>query len=311
MSTITDEVLDEKKSKTPKVKNLKSLLDDYEKKEILTTTKENNYTVVSTGSMAMDVATGVGGFPLGKFIEIFAWEGVGKSTIAMQTIGNAQKMGLKCALIEPECSYDYDYGKALGVNKDDLIMLHPEVTEDAANITVDLIKTGEVDVIVLDSLSALSTQKELEGSIGDSTIGVKARLVGQLCRKVKNELRKKNVLFIVIGQCREKITMYGDPLTTDYGNAVKFFADIRIQMTKKVNEKKTANNVIAKFIKNKVGKPFIECEFSIEFGKGVNNFMEIINLARDYKIIKKFNSMALNPKKIYQLKLLIMRKILP
>lgn len=246
---------------------------------------ENDYTIIPTGSLSLDNATGVGGWALGKMIELMAWEGTGKTTVAMHAIAEAQKMGLKCVLLDAECGYDFDYGANIGINKDELDIFYPELVEDAANITCDLIKTGEVQVVVLDSMSALSTGKEKEGEVGDSNMGIKARLVGQFCRKVKSLIKRHNVLLIIIGQLREKITMYGDPTTTDYGNAVKFFADVRVMLSKKLSKQGdeiVGNQVEAKFLKNKLGKPFQKCEFLITFGVGFDTYGEILAQAKEY-----------------------------
>jgi recombination protein RecA len=246
--------------------------------------KENDYTVIPSGSQAIDNATGVGGWALGKFVELMAWEGTGKTTVAMHAIAEAQKQGLKCVLLDSECGYDFDYGANIGIDRDELDIFYPELVEDAANMTCDLIKTGEVQVIILDSMSALSTGKEKEGDVGDSNMGVKARLVGQFCRKVKNLIKKHQVLLIIIGQLREKMTMYGDPTTTDYGNAVKFFADVRVMLSKKLakeGDETIGNLVTAKFIKNKLGKPFQKCEFLITFGVGFDTINEILNSAKE------------------------------
>lgn len=254
-------------------------------KEVYVEKRANEYDVISTGSINIDNATGIGGFALGKFVEIISWEGVGKSTLALHLIAEAQKKGLKCTLLDSECSYDFDYAANIGVNVDELDVFNPELVEDAANITCELIKTGEVNVIVVDSLSALSTAKEQEGDVGDSNMGVKARLIGQFCRKTKNLIKKNNVLLIVIGQLREKMTMYGDPTTTDYGNAVKFFADVRIMLSKKLakeGEEVVGNNVTAKFTKNKMGKPFQKCEFLITFGVGFDKIGELYLAAKEH-----------------------------
>lgn len=246
--------------------------------------KKSEYTVVPTGSQSLDNGTGIGGFALGKMVEIIAWEGVGKSTVATHVIAEAQKMGLKCALLDSEYGYDVDYSTNIGVDDEELEKFYPELVEDAGNIVCDLIKTGEFQVVVLDSMSGLSTDKEREGEIGDSNMGVKARLVGQFCRKVKHLLRKNGVLLIIIGQLREKMILYGDPTTTDYGNAVKFFADVRIMLSKKLakeGDEIIGNKVEAKFTKNKLGKPYQKCEFMITFGVGFDTIGEILASAKE------------------------------
>lgn len=252
---------------------------------VYVTKNTNEYTIVSTGNGSMDAATGVGGFPLGKIVELMAWEGVGKSTACLHVMAEAQKMGLTCALLDGEFSYDFDYAKNIGVNSEQLLVFNPEILEDAANITVDLIKSEAVNVIVVDSISSLSTSKEREGDIGDSNMGVKARLVGQFMRKIKGIADKHKVLVIIVGQLREKMTLYGDPVTTDYGNAVKFFADIRIMLSKKLAKEGDdiiGNAVTAKFIKNKVGKPYQNCEFMIAFGKGYDTINELYISAKEF-----------------------------
>lgn len=276
-----------------KLKGTISKIQEKYGKEVYVEKRDNNYTVISTGSASIDAATGVGGFPLGKVVELMAWEGTGKTTVALHVIAEAQKMGLRCALLDGEHSYDFDYARNLGVKKaldseeegeNDLLIFNPELVEDAANITCDLAKTGEVQVIVIDSMSSLSTNKEREGDVGDSNMGVKARLVGQFCRKIKGLVDREQVLVIIIGQLREKMTMYGDPNTTDYGNAVKFFADIRIMLSKKLAKEGdviVGNAVTAKFLKNKVGKPYQECEFQITFGMGIDSIGDIFIKAKE------------------------------
>jgi recombination protein RecA len=268
-----------------KLKNTIKAIQKKYGEDVYVSKNTNEYTVISTGNGSMDNATGVGGFPLGKIVELMAWEGTGKSTVALHVIAEAQKMGLVCSLLDTEHSYDFDYGANIGVNADDLLIFNPELLEDAANITVDLIKSEEVHVIVLDSMSALSTSKEKEGDVGDSNMGVKARLVGQFMRKIKGIADKHKVLVIIIGQLREKMTLYGDPTTTDYGNAVKFFADIRIMLSKKLAKEGDdiiGNAVTAKFIKNKIGKPYQNCEFMIAFGKGYDTINELYISAKEH-----------------------------
>lgn len=255
---------------------------------------ENEKVIVSTGSIAMDTATGVGGFMLGKMVEIFAEPGVGKSTTSLHVIAEAQKMGLKCSLLDSEHAYDKKYAQTIGVNTKDLIRLNPSLLEDAANMAVELIKSEEVQVIIIDSLSALTTNKENEGDIGDANMGVKARLVGQFCRKVKGLLDRHNVLLVIVGQLRDTLSMYGPPKTTDYGKAISFFADVRIELSKKnlkEGDEIVGNTVTAKFIKNKLGKPYQACEYVITFGVGIDNIGDIFVKAKE-----------LLPKDIYYLR---------
>lgn len=251
--------------------------------------------IISTGSLSLDSATGIGGYARGKFYEIFAWEGVGKSTLGLHAIANAQKNGIRCALVDSEHSFDAKYAKAIGIDTSPemLIQIRPSIVEEALNLIIELIRTGEVGLVVLDSLSALLPLKEFEGEIGDASMGVKARLSGQFCRKIKGELAKFNVCFISIGQVRDKITTYGDPTTTDYGNAVRFFADLRLQLFKsheKDGDQIIGNRVRAKILKNKMGEPFQEAEFSIIFGQGINQYAELVEYAIKLDLIQKSGS---------------------
>lgn len=279
-----------------KEKNLEEMVLDIKKRygqDMVNDAADKAYEVVSTGSYNLDKATGIGGFARGKFVELFAWEGVGKSTIALHVIANAQAQGLTCALVDSECALDKKYASNIGVDTNKLIILTPNTVEDASNVIIDMVESGKVQVVILDSMSALVTQKELEGEVGDNSMGVKARLVGQFCRRVKRPLDKFNVLFLSIGQLRDKITAYGDPTTTDYGNAMKFFADIRIQLYKsmeKDGEQVVGNRVRAKILKNKMAEPFKAAEFLITFGIGIDSFVEIVENAVEKGIVTRSGS---------------------
>lgn len=257
--------------------------------------RENEkYDVIETGSKSLDIATGIGGYPRGRIVEIFGAESSGKSTLSLHLIANTTNQGLKAALIDSEFSFDLTYAEALGVNKDNLYLSQPGSLEEGLNIAKDVIESGEFAVVIIDSLSSMCPQKELEGDIGDYTIGIKARLIGQLMRQITASAHKHNVLVLLIGQVRDKIgVMFGSPETTDYGNAVKFFASMRFRISKNVEKDGSValyNKTKVQVIKNKCAAPFKTAEFLIKYGTGIDTYQEKIDMAINADIIIKKGS---------------------
>lgn len=278
-------------------KELKRVEKDFGKGSVISSSeKQENIDVISTGSIKLDLATGIGGFPRGKVVEIIGWESSGKSTIVQQTIGNAQKNGLRCLLVDGENSFDKKYARSLGINVDDLLIqqLDEGGGEKSYNIAERLIRTGELGVVVFDSQTSLLPRKVLEGDVGDSAIGLHARLMSQSVPKIVNAAAVGNTLVIYISQFREKIgVMFGSPETTNGGNALKFYSHMRVEVRKTVEREDgiaIANKTRCKIIKNKLAPPFGEAEFRIKFGEGVDRAGEILELAIETEIIKKSGS---------------------
>lgn len=252
---------------------------------------------ISTGSLGLDIALGIGGLPKGRIVEIYGPESSGKTTLATHVIAEAQKAGGICAVIDAEHAFDKAYATNLGVNVDEMFFSQPSCAEEALQIAEDLIKSGGIDVIVIDSVAALVPRKELEGEVGDSTIGLQARLMGQALRMMVGNASKNNVLVIFINQLREKIgVMFGSPETTSGGNALKFYASIRLDVRRSVSADNMVKNgdvsmgnlVKVKVIKNKVAPPFTTCEFDVLYGVGINKIGEIIELGNKAGVLKKW-----------------------
>jgi recombination protein RecA len=247
---------------------------------------------VSTGSLSIDIALGIGGLPCGRVVEIYGPESSGKTTLTLQVIAEAQKVGKTCAFVDAEHALDPVYAEALGVNIDELLVSQPDTGEQALEICDMLVRSGAVDVVIVDSVAALTPKAEIEGDMGDSHVGLQARLMSQALRKLTGNIKRSNTLVIFINQIRLKIgVMFGNPETTTGGNALKFYSSVRLDIRRigaiKDGDEIVGNETRVKVVKNKVAPPFKQAEFQIMYGKGISKEAELIDLGVKQKLVEK------------------------
>ncbi|RDV24356.1 recombinase RecA [Alteromonas aestuariivivens] len=247
---------------------------------------------ISTGSLSIDIALGIGGLPCGRVVEIYGPESSGKTTLTLQVIAEAQKKGKTCAFVDAEHALDPVYAEKLGVNIDDLLVSQPDTGEQALEICDMLVRSGAVDVVIVDSVAALTPKAEIEGDMGDSHVGLQARLMSQALRKLTGNIKRSNTLCIFINQIRMKIgVMFGNPETTTGGNALKFYASVRLDIRRigsvKEGDEIVGNETRVKVVKNKVAPPFKQAEFMIKYGEGISKEAELIDLGVKQKLVDK------------------------
>ena len=253
---------------------------------------ETNVEAIPTGSLALDLALGIGGVPRGRIIEIYGPESSGKTTLALHILAQAQKLGGEVAFVDAEHALDPTYARALGVRIEDMLISQPDTGEQALEITEALVRSGAIDVVVVDSVAALVPRAEIEGEMGDSYVGLQARLMSQALRKLTGAIGKTNCVVIFINQLREKVgVMYGNPEVTTGGRALKFYSSVRIDV-RRIEALKNGSEIIgnrtrAKVVKNKMAPPFREAEFDIMYGEGISRTGELLDLGVDYELIKK------------------------